>query len=192
MAMVAVRVGEVRRSEATLREQRALIVQFLRDKPVVFDLDDAAATCSPGYAFGIEVGWNPKDRQPPGYDELVKWGKIRPPGDPYDVEPDAGPSPRESPRWEADIARVDGGQGRWAERWPLYVRLGVPAALGRLNPKDRELVRLIAEQYATFRDAADSVGLPTMTASDRYHRALDAVCRALWDDDGAPRWGNVA
>jgi hypothetical protein len=49
-------------------------VAFLRWPKPSFGLDDAAATASRGYALGVEVPHNPRDRQPPGYDELGRRG----------------------------------------------------------------------------------------------------------------------
>ena len=173
-------------------KRRALVVAFLRNPPPrpTFSPDDAAATASAGYDLGIEFPWEPRDGQPPGYETLVKRGVIRQGSvSQFDVPKDAAPSPRESPRWEGDVVHgCDSAMARWERRFPKYLRSGVARALAKLSPLDREIVRLCATLYQTFRAAGAMVGRDHHTAIRHYYDALDQIISEIWTEDGEVRY----
>lgn len=179
--------------EAKRRELTTTVVAFLRSpRPrLTFTPDDAAATCSRGYSLGIEAAWqDSRDPQPPSYDLLVRRGVLgQPKATQYEPEPGDGPSPRESQRFEDDVARVaDSALARWEKRWPRYLRLGVPSAVELLSPLDQEIVDLCGAKWMSFRGAADLLGLTHPTVSAHYAAALDAIVAEVWDEEGAPRF----
>lgn len=51
----------------------------------------------------------------------------------------------------------------------------IVAALGRLDPHDRELVELKIYAELTFQEIADTTGLPPGTVATRYRRALESL-----------------
>jgi len=179
------------------QENIRLIVAFLRDPPPSFTPEDAEATCSRGYVAGIAIPFNPRDKQPMGYEELLRWGILTRPSLAGPPEPDDAPSPRESPRFEAEVARhTDTARKRWERKYPRYLRLGVARALALLEQRDRangtqdrEIVRLVAEKWMTFR-AAGALLKPKMAHStifDRYQAVMQEVEGLIWDDAGAGR-----
>ncbi len=52
------------------------------------------------------------------------------------------------------------------------VRLDILAALGRIDPLDREIVTLRAVADCGFREIAESLGMPTATVYFRYRRSV--------------------
>lgn len=179
------------RDARQVEENKRTIVTFLRTPMPAFSLDDAGATCSAGYNLGIAVPWNPRDKQPMGYEELVSWGHLDPvPATQYDVEPDACPSPASSPRWEQDVVSFEERERRrYEKRFPRYLREGVPRAISRLPRFDQEIVNLCGAKWMSFRAAAQVLRSTHPTVSAHYFAALDAIEQAVFDDDGVGRIG---
>lgn len=176
--------------EATRRRCIQDVLAFLRDPAphAVFSLDAAAATASRGYSLGIDLHWEVKDGQPPGYETLVKRGVIPAPKSQYEVHPDARPSPRESQVWEDHVsAACDSVQEAWERRWPLYLRVGVPRTVGLLSEFDRRVMQLYLST-GSFRCAGTILQKDGRTIRDHWWAALDFVVSEIWDESGSPRY----
>ena len=81
-----------------------------------------------------------------------------------------GPPPTDSDR---ELAELDDSLEQAALRWQLG------AALARLSPEHREVIRLAHFQSLTLREVADVLGLPVGTVKSRSYYALRHLRLAL-------------
>lgn len=154
-------VAEARRSEAKTREHIAMVVDFLLDGRTD---DDALATCSPGWR---PRNWEPNSGPCPAEDCATKH--------------DHSPHPVTTPRWQSEI---DGA----IDRWPRYLRIGVPQAINRLPVLDRLIVRGRTSMGMSFRKVGEMVDRDHHTVQRHYGAALEFVEGQVWDAEGQPRY----
>lgn len=147
------------RDQRKLNEQIRMIVDFLTDG---LGDEDALATSS--------RGWRAKNWDPDAT------GCIR-----KDCQEDHSPHPRHVGRWQSEIDRS-------VDRWPRYLALGVPKARNTLEPRDRLIVDGRFRYGLSFRTVAAMVGLTHPTVRVHLDAALTAMARAIWTDEGDPRW----
>lgn len=168
-----------RRSEEMLREQTRTIRRFLRDR---FTAEDAAATASPGYAYGIVPPRDAPHGWTPGYRSQY--------AEPKDAccSLCSGPAAEHSNAWEEDIARLH-------DRYPLGLREGVRRALPTLDWLDRMAVELCVVNGLSYREAARRLRLPDghdpshMMVFRHERAALERLAELVYDEMGAYRYG---
>lgn len=150
------------------RRARAVLLAQMRDVERYLALslrpEDAAAM--------VGRGWRSRDwRGPATYQRYAG-----------ELEPDAGPSPREVPRWEAEVDRI-------VSRWPPLQQRLIQAAFLALHPRVRVLLDLHCRRGLSFRHitAARLVAFRKSTLWDAHGRALELIARRVWDDGGLLR-----
>ncbi len=157
------------RTQRDLTQQIQTVAAYLRDQ---YCAEDAAATASPGWR---PIAWTPNPAP-------CASGRCR-------TQHDHSPHSISHRPWQSEIdARLD--------RWPRYLTLAVPEALYALPYLDRMAVELLVKRERSSRCAAKTLRMEQTEVSYRTllrhkDQALEAICRAVWDDDGAPRYTNV-
>lgn len=169
--MLATLDRPVVRDQRKLNEHIRMIVDFLSDGQ---SDEDAAAMCSRGWR---SPNWDP-DVTTCAAEDCARTH-------------DHSPHPREHQRWQS---AVDGS----VDRWPRYLVLGVPRAVNTMPLVDRLILRGVlvlgigrtarATRLTNWVKVAEFAGCSDKTAKAHYEAGLEAIERAVWNDEGEPIW----
>lgn len=160
----SIRMAELR-SLQTLARQKSEIVWFLR---ATVSRDEAEAMCSAGYRpdpCGCgRYGCRHCDSDP---SEQIRAGRHGRP------DPD--------PRYVREVLHR-------VSAFPAYLYAGVPRELARLDPQERLVLMLNVSGGLSPSAVATRLRLHRATVHRLREAALATLCRAIWDEEGAPKY----